>query len=125
MGYFKPIGGEVLIEASTTPSAPIQLLTPPVAEQMSAFRVLIYDSATEVHLAYGPTAAAVNLIAGTGSGPTAGQQNSGVITFGGGATTVSSGFLDYIVLPSASFLSVWTSTTTGDVYITPGQETTH
>jgi len=128
MGYFKPVGGQLLIDATTTPSAPVQLNSPsgaPIAEQMSAFRIMIYDAATEVHLAYGPTAAAVNAIAGTGSGPSAGVQTAGVMTFGGCASTVGAGSLDYIVLPSNSFLSVWTATTTADVYITPGQETTH
>jgi len=128
MGYFKPVGGQLLIEATTTPSSPTQLNGPSgtlIAEPISAFRVMIYDAATEVHLAYGPTAAIVTAIVGTGSGPSAGVQTAGVMTFGGCAGTVGAGSLDYIVLPSNSFLSVWTATTTADVYITPGQETTH
>src|SRR6267154_2857719 len=128
MSYFRPVGGQLLLEATTTPSFPLQLNTPsgaPISEPVSAFRVLIYDGATEVHLAYGASAAAVIAIAGTGSGPTAGSQVAGVLTFGGAAGTVGVGFLDYIVLPSNSFISVWTGTSTADVYITPGQETAH
>jgi len=128
MSYFRPVGGQILFEATTTPTSPIQLTLAggtPISEAVTAFRVMIYDAATEVHLAYGPTVAAVAAVAGTGSGPTAGQQVAGVITFGGCATAVGAGSLDYIVLPSASFISVWTATATADVYITPGQETAH
>lgn len=128
MSYFKPISGQLLLEATTTPSQPFQFTLPsgaPLQEQMMALRVLIYDGATEVHLAYGSTVAQVNAIAGTGGTPTAGQQVAGVMTFGCAANTVGVGFLDYIVLPSASFISVWSSTSTADVYLTSGQETAH
>ena len=133
MGYFRPIGGQILFEATTTPTNPINLTMGvgaggiPIAEPVTAYRVLIFDAASsaEVHLAYGPSVAAVNAIAGAGGAPTAGSQTVGIITFGGVPATAGAGFLDYIVLPSNCFISVWCPVGSADVYITPGQETAH
>jgi len=132
MGYFRPTGGQLHLACTATPSTPAQLAVSgswqnPTQEQ--AVRIFIFNASgsTEVHIAYGPTAAIVTAIAGAGGDTTAGVQDAGVISFGGTVPTASPGSVDYISLPANSFISAWCAVAaqTADVYICPGEETTH
>jgi hypothetical protein len=133
MGYFRPTSGQILIETTTTPIAAFQLLAQgggPIPEPLMAVRVTISNAASSivVHLAYGATAVAANLIAANAQSSgdvNPGAQINGLITFIGAVTAGPGLLADYIVIPSNSFITVWSDGGTSDVYICPGQETTH
>ena len=113
---FQPLGGELRIALTQTPTAPFRVLHPN-GEGASQIRIALFSlSAGEARLAYGSSAAEVTAIAGTGGETTAGVQTTGVITLVGPTE------VEVLSLPNGAWFSAWSVTAgaTGDLYLTPG-----
>lgn len=132
MSFFRPTGGQLHLNLTNTPSTPVQLTAPngwQNAQGQMVIRTVIFDgsTSTDVHLAYAPTSAQATAIAGSGGDLNVGTQTAGVISFALAASTYYGAPPDYISIPANSYITMWTavSSATADVYICPGEETTH
>jgi len=106
-GAFVPVGNCVTLTAATTPPAAVQVVQT-VANSVSFCQYRIFNAGSQLaFVGYGNTA----LIANT---------NAVVVSTTANCVPVLPGSLEVLSLPVNTFITAITSTSTSQLYITPG-----